>query len=54
VCLYQYGYTLVIEHVNELAGYVTGYLKTTEATNYATQDIESKLLLAAGCVKITC
>ena len=33
MCLYRYGYIPVKEHVNELAGYVTGYLKTTEATN---------------------
>ena len=32
-CLYRCGCIPVIEHVNELAGNVIGYLKTTEATN---------------------
>ena len=43
-CLYRCGCIPVIEHVNELACYVIGYLKTTETTNYAMQDIIESLL----------
>ena len=44
-CLYRCGCIPVMEHVNELACYVTGYLKTTETTNCAWQDIERACLL---------
>ena len=40
VCLYRCGCIPDIEHANELACYVIGYLKTTEVTYYVTQDIE--------------
>ena len=53
-CLYRCGCIPVLEHVNELACYVIGYLKTTEATNWATQDTESLLWLSARCVKTYC
>ena len=43
-CLYQCGFIPVMEHANELACYVIGYLKTTETTNYAMQDISESLL----------
>ena len=44
VCLYRCGCIPDIGHANELACYVTGYLKTTETTNYAMQDIIESLL----------
>ena len=44
VCLYRCGCIPDIGHANELACYVTGYLKTTETTNYAMQDIIVSLL----------
>ena len=44
-CLYRCGCIPVMEHVNELACYVTGYLKTTETTNYAMQDIIERACL---------
>ena len=45
VCLYRCGCIPDIEHANELACYVTGYLKTTETTNYAMQDIIERACL---------
>ena len=38
-CLYRCGCIPDMEHANELACYVTGYLKTTETTNYAMQEL---------------
>ena len=34
-----------MEHANEIACYVTGYLKTTETTNYAMQVIIERACL---------
>jgi len=49
-CLFRCGCIPVMEHANELACYVTGYLKTTETTNYAMQDIIERDCLLRYCL----
>jgi len=49
-CLYRCGCIPDMEHANELACYVIGYLKTTETTNYAMQDIIERDCLLRYCL----
>ena len=49
-CLYRCGCIPDMEHANELACYVSGYLKNTETTNYAMQDIIERACLLRYCL----